>query len=305
MTAHGSPPSKTQRWFRLLSQNLDASFQASALIEHNVTKGEDRESQILDVLERLLPTRISVGRNVVIVDSTDVESPKFDGVLFDRTLWPLLFQQDQTVTAMLESVLAAIEVKSSLDSAGLMDIFAKANRLRNMKPVGSTEVGCPRLVTGFAYKCPNTNLAFFDFAARSCASPEVSPTLVCILSHALLGLAREEEGLLLPVDIPYRGHIPVMYSAGTDTLLMYLHFLSQWATLGSKTVDTFRRYSKSVFAGSTVFHFDEDFLLAVTSDSPAREEARQCFQRHPHKSVGEAYLTARSKLGLPAAKNGG
>jgi len=305
LTGHGSPPSKTQQWFCNLSQNLDASFRSSALIEHNVTKGESRESQILDVLQSLLPTRISVGRNVVIVDSTDVESPKFDGVLFDRTLWPLLFHEDETVVAMLESVLAAIEVKSSLGTTDLKDIFAKAAKLRHMTPGGSTAVVCPPLVTGFAYECKNTNLAFFDFAAQSCASPEVSPTLVCILNRALLGLAREEGGLLLPVDTPYRGHIPVMYSAGTDTLLMYLYFLSRWATMGSKTVDTFRRYSESVFAGSTAFQFDDDFLRTVTSDGVARVKARQCFQGYPQMSVKEAYSTARTKIGLPALSTGG
>jgi len=88
LTSSGPPLSKAQQWFRELSLNLESSFRSLNIIEHNVTKGEGRENQILDVLERLLPTRVILRSNVVIVDSEDRESPKFDGALFIKPSGP-------------------------------------------------------------------------------------------------------------------------------------------------------------------------------------------------------------------------
>src|SRR5258707_11492035 len=89
-----------QGWFRDYSRLLAVSFSASARIRHNVTKGESREHQILDALAKLLPTRVSVETNVVIVDGLDAQSPKFDGVLADRTFWPRIFAIDNTTIVM-------------------------------------------------------------------------------------------------------------------------------------------------------------------------------------------------------------
>jgi len=277
---------------------LMTSYHSSGLIEHKVTKGESREYQILDTLKHLLPTQISVVRNVVIVDSQDTESPKFDGALLDRSVWPLLFQDYETVVVMLESVLAAVEVKSSLGASDLQDIFGKAQKLRSMKCAGTGSFVCPPLVTAFAYECPNTRLAFFDFAVHSAKFPGFTLTLICILNQALFGLAREEGVTFLPVDQPNADHIPVMFETRDDTLLIYLYFLSRWAAMGSKAVDTFLKYSEAVFSNLTAFHFDADFLHLVASDSSARSKARSCFGGKPDKSIKEAYLTAKRQVGL-------
>jgi len=293
-----SAPSKTQQWFRNYAQMLMTSYKSSALIEHKVTKGESRELQILDVLEGLLPTRISVKHNVVIMDSQDAQSPKFDGVLLDRSLWPLLLQDSDTVVAMLESVLAAIEVKSSLVTSELKDIFSKAQKLRSMKCIST---GCsisPPLVTAFAYDCPNSKLAFFDFAIHSQKSPDFTPSLICILNQALLGLAQRDGTMVLPIDQPRVGHIPVMFQTHEDTLLIYIYFLSRWAAMETKAVDTFLKYSDAVFSSLMAFHFDADFLCRVVSDPSAFKKARACFEGAPDKSIKEAYAIARNQTGL-------
>lgn len=298
MNTQGPAPSKTQQWFRNHAQMLMISHSSSGLIEHKVTKGESREYQILDTLGHLLPASISVGRNVVIVDSQDVESRKFDGALLDRSIWPLLFQDDKTVVAMLESVLAAIEVKSSLGTSDLKDIFSKTDRLRRMKCVGAGAFVCPPLVTAFAYECPNTKLAFFDFAVHASKFPDFTPTLICILNQALFGLAREDGATLLPIDQPSAGHIPAMFETHDDTLLVYLYFLSRWAAMGSKTVDTFLKYSETVFSNLTAFHFDADFLRRIAADGSARGKARACFKGNAGKSIREVYVMARAQIGL-------
>lgn len=222
-------PTNTQGWLRDYSDALAISFRASGRIKHTVTKGESREHQILDTLSKLLPTKAYVEPNVVIVDSTDVQSPKFDGGLIDRTLWPRIFADGNTTGVMIESVLAAIEIKSSLEKPELEDIFKKSAKLRAMRS-GQRKP----LITAFAYECPNPNLSFFDFATAFHRSPEGSPSSVCILNEQLFALARAVGQRLVPEDEPNDAALPVLYTPGDDTLLVYVHFLSQWITAGDK-----------------------------------------------------------------------
>jgi len=274
-----------------------ASFRSSSLIQHKVTKGESREHQIFDILDKLLPTRISLKQDVVIVDSQDAESPKFDGVLVDRNFWPLLFQEDNTAVAMVESIYAAFEIKSSLGTTDLQDIFSKAQRLRSMKCIAGS-LSSPPLVTAFAYQCPNSKLAFFDFAVHSLKFPNFIPSLICILNQALFGLARKDGTMLSPIEQPSAGHTPVIFQTQEDTLLIYIYLLSRWATAGTDSVDTFMKYSEKVFSGLVAFHFDADFLCSVTSNTSALEKARTCFEGNSSKNIKDAYKIARSRIGL-------
>lgn len=121
-------PTTIQEWFRDYSDRLSSSFRSSGRFRHAVTKGQSREHQILDILSNVLPTKVSVDPNVVIVDSTDHQSPKFDGALVNSHLWPRLFVDGSTSAVMIESVLAALETKSSLGLKELKDVFEKAER---------------------------------------------------------------------------------------------------------------------------------------------------------------------------------
>jgi len=297
LNAMVSSPTKTQQWFRNYAKNLMTSFNSSALIQHKVTKGESREHQIFDILDKLLPTRISLKQDVVIVDSQDAESPKFDGVLVDRNFWPLLFQEDRTAVAMVESVYAAFEIKSSLCTPDLQDIFLKTQKVRSMKCIPGS-LSSPPLVTAFAYQCPNIKLAFIDFAVHSQKYPDFTPSLICILNQALFGLARKEGTMLLPIEQPSAGHIPVIFQTQEDTLLIYIYLLSRWATAGTDNVDTFMKYSEKVFSSLVAFHFDADFLNSVTSDPSALHKARTYFEGNSSGSIKDAYMIARSQIGL-------
>ena len=105
MNAPGSILSSTQQWFRIYSGNLASSYQSSALIDHNPTKGGSRENQILDLLRNLLPKCCEIGSNVTIHDSSDRQTSKFDGAILNRWTWPLLYSEGGAVVAPLESVL--------------------------------------------------------------------------------------------------------------------------------------------------------------------------------------------------------
>jgi len=297
LNATVSSPTKTQEWFRNYAKNLMTSFDSAARIEHKVTKGESRERQIFGILDNLLPTLLSLRQDVVIEDSQDAESPKFDGVLFDRKFWPLLFQDSNTAVAMVESVYAAFEIKSSLGTRELQDIFSKAQKLRTMKCVGRS-LTSPPLVTAFAYQCPNSKLAFFDFAIHSQKFPNFTPSLICILNQALFYLARKDGTTLLPIEQPSAGHTPVILQTQEDTLLIYIYLLSRWATAGTNSVDVFMKYSNKVFSSLKGFYFDADFLDSVTSDQSALNKARKCFKGNSNKNIKDAYVIARGQIGL-------
>jgi hypothetical protein len=283
--------SRTQRWFHDLSARLQTSFQASDQIKHRVTVGESREHQILDVLAQLLPKQIAVGRNVVIVDSADAESRKFDGVLIDRRNWPLLFAQDALQIAMIESVVAAIEIKSSLDLSDLEDIMQKTEALRAMRCDGDL----PN-VTAFAYKCSNRSLAFFDYAVALRRSPRRAPNLVCVLNDGLFGTASPDTDAVFPFSDTAASR-PALLATDQDTLLIYLYLLSRWAS-STPSLKTFEHYSQKLFSTVQAFQFDDDFLDILASDDAAHSAARQCFVRRTKEDINLLYQKARSALHL-------
>lgn len=290
-----SPVKETniQGWLRDYSDNLALSFRSSGRIKHEVTKGDSRENQILDALRQLLPTRVSVESHVVIVDADDVQSPSFDGVLLDRTFWPRIFKANDIPVVMIESIVAAIEVKSSINKNELEDIFCKSAKLRTM----GTPTHRP-LVTVFAYQCPNINLSFFDFSTSFSLAPDHCPSLICVLNQGLFGLAKLDEGKTLPIDAPEPHAIPVLFSTKEDTLLIYLYFLSRWVTAGTNSAELFKRYSSKLFASLNAFHFDKDFLGAVKSDASTLAAARTKFERNANKDIEMLYESARKAIGL-------
>jgi len=294
-----------QSWLRNYSQVLQLSFESSAPIDHRPTKGRSRELQILDTLKELLPTRFSVERSLVIVDSAGLQSPAFDGALVDRASWPRLFSDPGPPVVMIESVVAAFEVKSHLDKAALQDIFSKAKALRAMKHNTEEDASGRPFVTGFSYQCTNLNLSFFDFAATFVSRCELSPSLVCALNAGLFGLADSVGGRTVPVAEPSPRALPVLYRAREDSLLVYLCFLSEWAGMEPSASRQLRRYSERLFSGMECFSFDRDFLHRVGADAGDRQKARRCFMYRPLVDIGELYCEARAALGLlPSGDNG-
>lgn len=281
-----------QDWCRNLAEGLELSFRGSAAIAHNVTKGDSREHQVLDVLEAILPTKISVGRNVTIADSAGIQSPKFDGVLIDRSAWPLLYSQDRTTIAMIESIVAAFETKSALTRATIRDIFSKTAALRAM----NCNVLRPK-VTAFAYRCPNRNLSFFDYATSAGDLPAGAVPLVCILNSSVFGMVNPVSHAGLSQRELAEG-IPVLLRSGKDSLLLYIFILSSWSSLDASYATLFRAYNESLFAEAKGFFFGEDFLEAIRSDADARSSARQCFVGKARSDIKSIYRKARSEIGL-------
>jgi len=284
-----------QAWFRDYSNSLKISFNSSDRIEHNVSKGESREYQIFDTLSNLLPVSISVEPKAVIVNTEDKQSPKFDGALVDRILWPRLFTFDKTPIALIESVLAAVEIKSYLNKSELEDIFGKSRALRSMKCYSSL----PPLITAFAYNCANLSLSFFDFAILFKYASEYSPSLICILDKGLFGLGSITGEKVTLLHEPDPRKLPILCHTCEDSLLVYIYFLSNWAGMESTVAEIYRYYNDNVFSSLECFYFGEDFLNLVASDEAIKNTARKCFERKVSADIKDLYAEARKAIDLP------
>jgi len=288
-----------QEWLRNYSEFLEVSFKSSAGIKHSVEKGERREDQIFVTLKELLPTRMSVEQKVVIVDTEDTQSPMFDGVLVDRMLWPRNFIKDGNPVALIESVLTAIEVKSSLDKSELEKIFMDSKSLRSMKYHVSYTPTNSTLVTAFAYECTNLNLSFFDFSTLFRDYSIYSPSLICILNKGFFGFVDIVEKKVEPMMYePSRNSLPALFDSNKDTLLFYIYFLSRLSGMGPTIIEVFTRYCDSFFSGVECFYFGEDFLNLVASDEAIKNTARKCFERRASADIKDLYAESRKAIGL-------
>ena len=116
-----------ERFFAgILSQLQTEVDLINALVPHNATKGTLNEESLRRILASFLPTRYAVGTGFVI-DSFAGRSRQVDLVVFDELYSPKLFKTFSQVLFPVETVFACIEVKTSINKAGLAEI-AKENR---------------------------------------------------------------------------------------------------------------------------------------------------------------------------------
>lgn len=288
-------PTKWQAWMRDHSVRLGDSFKASAAIRHTVTKGQSRELQVLDVLRIVLPKRLTVDPSTVVIDQNDAEAPNFDGVILDLINLPLIWQENTIRVAMLESVAALVEVKSTLNSTEVGDIFRKSKRVRSMLlPQEGPWAGGP-LVTAFAYTCRNINLTFYDYARRFWLAKEQAPSVICVLNKAVFALVEPLGGALVPTDLPTPSAIPALLRSGQDSLLLYVYLLSRWGSKNTPYAEAMRKYSNNFFAKQAAFYFDVRFLELVAKSDPANREARQSFTRRPTEKIEVLYADAEQR----------
>jgi hypothetical protein len=115
----------------VLSRIKTAVSEAQALggIENAGLKGQLREIVIHKLLRPLFPSDVGVGTGVIITASGS-QSRQQDVVIFDkRILPPILLEQSEGLFP-IESVLYAIEVKSTLNASELKKSHASAEKLR-------------------------------------------------------------------------------------------------------------------------------------------------------------------------------
>ncbi len=107
-------------WFERFEKVLLTEAECAGLIEHGPTVGQIREFFLKSVLEKFLPSGLTVGSGKIISSRNEQISNQIDIIIFDNR-FPKYSITGSSNNALypIEGVIATIEVKSTLDSESL------------------------------------------------------------------------------------------------------------------------------------------------------------------------------------------
>jgi hypothetical protein len=138
-----------------------AKWDAAGAHQHAGTKGRTREISLAELIEPLLSPSMAVCTGTVI-DSSGAQSGQMDVIVLDRDVAPPMMTGREEGVVPFEAVLAAIEVKSSLDAT---ELKASIGNARKLKSLTGRFVEVPGRYETRAF--PIRTLGFHVFAGRS------------------------------------------------------------------------------------------------------------------------------------------
>lgn len=117
-----------------IGKDLVSAFENAGLATTPGLVGEAREKAARNQLEHILPAGIAVGSGCVI-DSYGKTSKQMDVVLYEKNICPVYSINDtpETTYYPCEGVVAVGEIKSSLNSYELENIFLKMESVKQLK----------------------------------------------------------------------------------------------------------------------------------------------------------------------------
>lgn len=122
-------------WFDKLDAVLTAEAQLAGLLGHGTMIGDAREFLVSKVLRSFLPASVHIGRGRII-DSEDGMSKQIDVVIYDPR-FPMLSTEGGGSLYFVEGVIGAIEVKSTMDRAKLIESLDNCYSVMTLSPHGS------------------------------------------------------------------------------------------------------------------------------------------------------------------------
>lgn len=121
-----------QGWFDTLEVILERQAKLAGLLDHGVMMGNAREFFVANVLKSVLPPSLHIGTGKII-DVKGNTSKQVDVIIYDPQ-FPVMETSKGQGMYLVDGVIAAIEIKSTLDKQKLWDA------LDNCLSVGSLEV---------------------------------------------------------------------------------------------------------------------------------------------------------------------
>ena len=107
-------------------------FMSTKIINHSLTKGEEREDPLIEFLNKNLPSKYTVVKGEV-VDLFNTSSPQMDIMIYDNSRNIPLYSGGICVLPA-EALLASIEVKSKLTQDETKKILKSVKALKSLKP---------------------------------------------------------------------------------------------------------------------------------------------------------------------------
>lgn len=93
-------------------------FNLTGHIDHTVEKGGFREFFVSQLIRPLIPNHFGIGTGIII-DKSGKQSPQIDLLIYDRRTLQPIFEADNRGIYPIDSVMAVIEVKTSLSTTDL------------------------------------------------------------------------------------------------------------------------------------------------------------------------------------------
>ncbi len=151
----------SKEYIKHLAAELIRNFAFSSSATTPVLVGSAREKEVIRKLELLLPKSIAVGSGCVI-DSYGKTIKQMDIVLYEKDLCPVfcINESAETTYYPCEGVIAAGEIKSSLNTKELENIFEKANSVKILKRHSIPEKSQLRGDDFFAFRKYGVRTAF-------------------------------------------------------------------------------------------------------------------------------------------------
>ena len=103
---------------------------AAAAVTQSGVKGTIREILVRDLFRPLLPSDLGVGTGQIATAKNEL-SPQQDVVIFDRRILPSVLFEETVGIFPVESVLATVEVKTTLTAAELRSAYDNAKRIHS------------------------------------------------------------------------------------------------------------------------------------------------------------------------------
>jgi len=255
-----------------------------------VVKGRSRETQVLDILKGLVQQGVIVERDVVIVDSKGTQAPDFDGVIYDRMRFPVLYfergDKEETITSvLLESVLLCIETKSNLNKDELYDTVQKIHRLQSLQSVSNS---MRPLVLLFVYEAENLNLSFVDYSAAFASEPSTIPNLVCVLNKGVFMAAKKINTDAVPSLGIEHGSYPVFAQCSKEALLLTYFLVSRLCAGPPDVIKILEAYVKKALKDVSLFSFEPEFISKL-SEHNFHARVRRKFFGTADRPIAEVY----------------
>lgn len=179
-----------QYWTGVATQLQVEADIFNRLVEHRGETGRANELALARLVSRLLPTEVDVSTGVLI-DSAGRRSKQTDLIVYLKGSQPQILAQSTQLLFPVETVVAALEVKTTVDSAAIEDAAEKVERIRALRPVNGTQGPATGL---FGFSAAGTPSA--RASELNALSPERRPDLACILTPGLVG-ASTTQGLAM------------------------------------------------------------------------------------------------------------
>lgn len=130
----------TAKWFDALEAHLHAGAKLAGLFSHGGMKGNAREFFVKRALQTVLPPSLHIGTGKII-GHDGTESRQIDVVVYDPA-FPVFESSPGHGLYMVEGVIAAIEVKSTLDETKLREALDNCDSVAQV----STSLSAERLI---------------------------------------------------------------------------------------------------------------------------------------------------------------